>query len=72
LSNNKTHCPQGHEYSEKNTYFYRGARYCRTCLSKKLEARRKKQRRKKRLIATFGKELGEQLYAEETKGRIAK
>jgi hypothetical protein len=27
----KTHCPQGHEYSESNTYVYRGQRYCRTC-----------------------------------------
>lgn len=28
----KTHCPQGHEYTEANTYFYpNGNRGCRTC-----------------------------------------
>jgi hypothetical protein len=27
----KTHCPQGHEYTEKNVYRYRTARYCRAC-----------------------------------------
>ncbi len=27
----KTHCPQGHEYTEANTKRYRGFRYCRTC-----------------------------------------
>lgn len=31
----KTHCPQGHEYTDENTrlYYYRGSRYryCRTC-----------------------------------------
>lgn len=28
----KTHCPQGHEYDENNTYIYRpGTRYCKTC-----------------------------------------
>jgi len=28
---NKTHCPQGHSYSDENTYVYRGRRNCRTC-----------------------------------------
>lgn len=27
----KTHCPQGHEYSETNTYTYSGKRHCREC-----------------------------------------
>lgn len=27
----KTHCPQGHEYSEENTYRYNRKRMCRTC-----------------------------------------
>ena len=26
-----THCPQGHEYTDDNTYVYRGRRSCRTC-----------------------------------------
>lgn len=29
----KTHCPQGHEYSDSNTYRFRGLRYCRICRS---------------------------------------
>lgn len=27
----KTHCSQGHEYSEANIYRYQGRRYCRAC-----------------------------------------
>lgn len=27
----KTHCGQGHPYSESNTRLYRGRRHCRTC-----------------------------------------
>ena len=27
----KTHCPQGHEYTEANTYSYATGRRCRTC-----------------------------------------
>lgn len=27
----KTHCPQGHEYTPENTYIYTGKRYCRAC-----------------------------------------
>lgn len=29
----KTHCPQGHPYSDKNTYRWRNRRICRTCRS---------------------------------------
>lgn len=27
----KTHCPQGHEYTEENTYSWGGKRACRIC-----------------------------------------
>ena len=27
----KTHCPKGHEYTQKNTRRYRGSRFCREC-----------------------------------------
>jgi hypothetical protein len=27
----RTHCPQGHEYTEANTYWWHGSRVCRTC-----------------------------------------
>lgn len=43
----KTHCPQGHEYSEENTYVYeRGigqSRVCRTCAIERTQARRRKK-----------------------------
>jgi len=28
----KTHCPQGHEYTSENTYFYSAGRRCKKCL----------------------------------------
>lgn len=31
----KTHCAKGHPYDEKNTYWYRNHRICRTCARKK-------------------------------------
>ena len=37
---NKTHCKQGHEFSQENTYMWRGARYCRTCRRERNENRR--------------------------------
>ena len=43
-SSKKTHCPQGHEYDEKNTYMdNRNTRNCRICIS---ERGRKQYRRK--------------------------
>jgi len=27
----KTHCPKNHEYSEENTYYRGGRRWCKTC-----------------------------------------
>ena len=35
----KTHCPQGHEYSEANTYRWRTSRICRTCTSLRRSAK---------------------------------
>lgn len=36
-----THCPQGHEYTEANTYVHRGRkRHCRTCQDARQKARR--------------------------------
>ena len=31
----KTHCKRGHEFTPENTYFYRGARHCRSCVSER-------------------------------------
>lgn len=30
-SASKTHCPHGHPYDARNTYRYRGRRFCRAC-----------------------------------------
>jgi len=34
---NRTHCPQGHEYTKKNTYYYGNVKQCKIC---KLEQKR--------------------------------
>lgn len=31
VNRNKTHCPQGHEYTPENVRLYKGMRFCRTC-----------------------------------------
>lgn len=36
----KTHCPQGHEYSPQNTYARKGMRHCKTCLDERQRSRR--------------------------------
>ena len=28
---NRTHCPQGHEYTPANTYLWHGSKVCRAC-----------------------------------------
>ncbi|WP_461634535.1 HNH endonuclease signature motif containing protein [Glutamicibacter soli] len=34
-----THCPQGHEYNEENTYWHNGNRLCRKCRIQRATAR---------------------------------
>jgi len=36
----KTHCPQGHEYNEKNTFYRKSGRHCKICT--KIHNNRKK------------------------------
>jgi len=36
----KTHCPDGHEYNEKNTYYWRGYRACRPCQLRRYHERK--------------------------------
>lgn len=40
MNRNKTHCPKGHEYTEKNTSLVNGSRNCRTCGNARARARR--------------------------------
>ena len=40
----KTHCKHGHEFTEENTYAYRGKRYCRACQA---AAKKRRQRERK-------------------------
>lgn len=35
----KTHCPQGHEYTESNTRVYNGSRSCRRCAADSAKVR---------------------------------
>jgi hypothetical protein len=41
----RTHCKNGHEYTESNTYHHRGKRHCRTC--NRLAVRRYALRKRK-------------------------
>jgi hypothetical protein len=41
----KTHCPNGHKYSDENTYITKtGLRHCKTCHRQKEATRRKKRK----------------------------
>jgi hypothetical protein len=40
----ETHCPQGHEYTEENTYRRRGGRECKTCVRARNRAAREARR----------------------------
>lgn len=44
----RTHCPQGHEYTEANTYMYRGSRSCRECHRERARLRMREVRARKR------------------------
>jgi hypothetical protein len=43
INGTKTHCSNGHPYSEENTHWYDGRRYCRPC--NRMHRRRARQRR---------------------------
>jgi hypothetical protein len=40
----KTHCPQGHEYTDENTYRNAGKRHCRKCMKTRSAAYTARQR----------------------------
>ncbi|MGJ1193777.1 HNH endonuclease signature motif containing protein [Sphingobacterium siyangense] len=44
LNSLKNHCPNGHEYSESNTYFRGGERICKTCRKEVNRRYREKQK----------------------------
>lgn len=48
----KTHCPAGHEYTEENTYRFRGSRQCKEC-SRADSRRRHHQRKADKLNASL-------------------
>jgi len=48
LNARKTHCPHGHEYTERNTYRHAGRRRCRTCMNQKRYARAVRARAQKK------------------------
>lgn len=47
---NKTHCAQGHEYSDANTYRWHNKRICRKCHAA-IEARRRKKLQQQKDVA---------------------
>jgi|MDSZ01.2.fsa_nt_gb hypothetical protein len=51
----KTHCINGHEFNDKNTYTHpkTGHRYCKVCKSDKAKAARRKERGNKFGVATY-------------------
>lgn len=52
IAGRRSHCAEGHEYTEENTYMYRGKRRCRTCNREKgRTARRNYMRRRRALLA---------------------
>ena len=49
----KTHCPQGHPYSDENTYVSKaGSRHCRACTRERLRGYREDSRKSKDLMKT--------------------
>ena len=40
----RTHCVNGHEFSEENTWMYRGKRYCRTCRRRRVREYQERRR----------------------------
>lgn len=52
LNRLKTHCPQGHEYTEANIKWYQGRRYCKAC--KADDQRRRRARLKAQRVASSG------------------
>lgn len=51
----QTHCINGHEFNDKNTYTHpkTGHRYCKVCKSDKAKAARRKERGNKFGVATY-------------------
>jgi hypothetical protein len=42
----KKYCPQNHEYTEVNTYYYKGRRFCKQCKKNDLQKRRARKKAK--------------------------
>jgi hypothetical protein len=49
----KTHCPSGHPYDGKNTYYYKGLRYCKICRNIHRERSRLKYAKKASLSRPY-------------------
>jgi predicted nucleic acid-binding Zn ribbon protein len=53
----KTHCRYGHEFSEDNTYFYNGQRYCRQCKNNRMKRYKNPDSPELRACDVCGKEI---------------
>lgn len=55
LQKEKTHCPQGHEYTAENTRFRKNkGRSCKACARLQKQAKKKKKRLEARLLRQAG------------------
>lgn len=50
LNRQKTHCPQGHAYTEANTFTHRGIRYCKRCHADRQSVRQRRQRQERKRL----------------------
>lgn len=62
-------CPQGHEYTPENSYFYKGNKRCRRCISIRTSRGRKRKRVLRSLVNNLGEEIGKKTF-DEIKERI--
>ena len=57
----RTHCRRGHEFTDKNTYAWRGKRICRTCIA--MHQKAYNQRKARILVGVNHHPLGSDLFS---------
>ena len=66
MSKRTVECPQGHEYTEENTYIhYQGAKrnkHCRKCMHARRNRTARRQRVREDLVKNFGEVEGLKLF----------
>lgn len=52
----RSHCVNGHEFSDENTWMHKGKRYCRTCRRRRVREYQERKRGEKQSISETGGE----------------